>query len=487
MHQQQPSDQRRCFPALARLGWLLFALLTGCAAPSVVEPSLPDVPVVVAAPTPTATIAPTATATIAAAATPTRRVPTATATPTPTTALPATTPAPPTAIVAQPTPTLPTLDENGRAALFDQVWDLVANHYLYADWGGVDWVAAKERYRPAALAADTPAQFYDALAGMVDELRDHHSRFENPQETFKRQAQASGTDVYVGVGILTVPIAEGLLVTGVYPGSAAAEAGIQRRDIIVTVDGQPVDGSNATISGPDGSIVALEVFTPGGEQRVINVQRRAVVAQLVPEAYLLPDTRIGYLLLPTFWADDTIDRSTAAIERLLADNGRLDGLIVDLRGNGGGWRYVLEGLLANFASGEVGSFYNARGSTPLTITSGPLYDQLLDVPLVVLVDRDTESYAEVFAAALQASGRADVVGVNTAGNTETIFAYDLSDGSRLWVAQEGFKLPDGANLEGRGVLPDRSISVDWARFSERRDPHINKAIELILNQRAGAK
>lgn len=472
---------------LAPLSWLLIAWLAGCAPPDRVERAAPSAAAVVVAPSATAPTAPTAPP-IAASAPPTRRVPTAPATPTPTPAIDTATPAPPTALVAPPTPTLSTLDEAGRAALFDQVWDLVANHYMYADFGGVDWVAAKDEYRPAALAADTPAQFYDAIDAMVGELRDQHSRFENPQQAFRRQAQAAGTDVYVGVGVLTVPIPEGLLVTGVYPGSGAADAGIRRRDIIVTVDGQPVDGTNPALAGPEGSIVALEVFTPGGDQRVLEVQRRPVLARLTPEARTLPDTRIGYVWIESFWADDTVDQTSAAIERLLSDNnGRLDGLLVDLRGNGGGWRYVLEGLLANFAEGEVGSFYNARGSTPLTVTPGPLYEKLIDTPLVVLVDRDTESYAEVFAAALQSTGRADVVGVNTAGNTETIFAYDLSDGSRLWVAQEGFKLPDGANLEGRGVLPDRSISVDWARFSERRDPHINKAIELILNQRAGAK
>ena len=77
---------------------------------------------------------------------------------------------------------------------------------------------------------------------------------------------------------------------------------------------------------------------------------------------------------------------------------------------------------------------------------------------------------------------AQVVGVNTAGNTETIYAYDFDDGSHLCVAQEGFRLPDGANLEGRGVVPNRSIPVDWLQFSEVRDPHIVKGIELIRQQ-----
>ena len=105
---------------------------------------------------------------------------------------------------------------------------------------------------------------------------------------------------------------------------------------------------------------------------------------------------------------------------------------------------------------------------------------------MVLVDRDTKSYAEVFAAVLQAQGRAQVVGVNTAGNTETIYAYDFDDRSRLWVAQEGFRLPDGSSLEGRGVIPDRSLPVDWLQFSEIADPHIKTGIAL-LHARAGSR
>jgi C-terminal processing protease CtpA/Prc len=85
----------------------------------------------------------------------------------------------------------------------------------------------------------------------------------------------------------------------------------------------------------------------------------------------------------------------------------------------------------------------------------------------------------VLAAALQAVGRAQVVGTTTPGNTETIFGYDFADGSRLWLAQEGFRLPSGVNLEGRGVVPDAIVDVDWTTFSDSDDPQIVKALELL--------
>lgn len=469
-------------------------LPTGLAAADPTPPT--TVTVVAALPTPTATTTatPTTSPTATATATPTETAsPTATATPTETvtptataTDRPTSTPtSDPALLTPQPTPTLSSFDEIRRAELFDKVWGTVAAHYLYDDFGGVDWPALKDTYRPRALAASSTEEFYATLAAMIDELRDRHSRFENPQQAFVQQALATGRDAYVGVGVLTVPVEGGLLVTTIFRNSPAAEAQLQRRDIIVAVDGAPVNAENSGISGPADTEVQLDVRSPDGTARSVTLRRRAVLAQYVPEVYLLPDTRIGYVLIQSLWAQDMADNTEQALEALLTANGdQLDGLIIDLRSNGGGWRSVLEGLLSTFVAGEVGAWWSQQASYPLTVAAKPLYERLKPLPVVVLVDRETESYAEVFAAVLQAQGRAQVVGVNTAGNTETIFAYDLDDASRLWVAQEGFKLPDGSNLEGRGVLPDHPIDVDWTRFSELNDPHIVKAIELIGQERA---
>jgi carboxyl-terminal processing protease len=65
------------------------------------------------------------------------------------------------------------------------------------------------------------------------------------------------------------------------------------------------------------------------------------------------------------------------------------------------------------------------------------------------------------------------------GNTETIYAHALRDGSRLWLAQEGFRLRDGSNLEGRGVVPDVLLDVDWTRYSEDDDPQLLEALRLL--------
>lgn len=489
MSKQQPIDSADLPSSTLRLGgwfrWLmlLVLLVAGCTPPPQVVVSVPPATATI---TPAPTLIPTATPT--STATPTETPSATTTPPSPPPETPTATPTlDPARLTPVPTPTFVALDQRQRTELLDEVWQTVADHYLYADFGGNNWVEVKQRYLPRALAAASPDEFYATLSAMVQELRDQHSRFEDPQRAFTQQALANGTDAYVGVGMLTLEYDDGLLVTTVFPNSPAAEAGIQRRDLILAVDGQSIagDGEVPAIGGPLDTFVQLEVRSPGNPPRMVALQRRPVLAQYVPEVYLLPDTRIGYVLVQSFWAQDMAERVGADLRELLAANdGRLNGLIIDVRSNGGGWRSVLEGLLSHLTEGEVGAFYSQEKTYPLTITPSDLYPALKDLPLVVLVDRDTESYAEVFAAVLQVKRGARVIGVNTAGNTETIYAYDFDDGSRLWVAQEGFRLPDGANLENRGVLPDRSIAVDWMRFSEARDPQLVEALKLIEQQMA---
>jgi len=222
------------------------------------------------------------------------------------------------------------------------------------------------------------------------------------------------------------------------------------------------------------------VESPGRAPREVDIVRDTIGGEIVPTASRLSaDPGIGYLVIPDLWTNDMDTLVNDTLRDLLDGPTPLTGLIIDLRGNGGGFRTVLESILGEFVSGEVGTFFNQKEQHPFTIQKGPLFDRLKNVPVVVLVDKGSESYTEVLSAVLQAKGRAKVVGTPSAGNTETIYRYDFDDGSRLWLAEESFKLPDGTNLEGRGVIPDVTISEDWTTYTEENDPDILAALKLL--------
>jgi carboxyl-terminal processing protease len=390
-----------------------------------------------------------------------------------TTTLPITSPTlPPPEPTASP-PTATPVSE--REQLFEQVWSLINEHYLYSDFRGVDWAAVRAEYAPQiALAADNEAA-YAILSKMVRQLADQHSRFVPPTDAIAEDVRSSGREEQVGIGIVTVPLADAAFVQQVFPGSPAEQAGIQPRDRIVAVDGQFY--AHVPIEGVAGSQVRLTIVRPGTEASSDVVITRQVVEGRISPLVRRLDGDIAYLAINTLWVSDMGEQVAGALTQLELDK-PLRGIILDLRGNPGGWRDVLTTILSHFVEGEVGHFFNRREALPLTIDIGPGPD-LRGRPLVVLIDGGTASYAELLAGILQREAGAWVVGTPSAGNTETIYAYDLNGGARLWVAQEGFRLRDGQNIEGNGVQPDIMITLDWTRYSEASDPSILEGTRLI--------
>ena len=380
-------------------------------------------------------------------------------------------------------PTVTVLPSLDRQQIFEEVWNTVDQNYLYPDFHGADWNALKEQYEPIALNAQSSDEFYGAITDMVAALDDGHSSYLSPAEAKEEDDLESGNADYVGVGILVSPEDKSLRIIYVFPGSPAEKAGLTRRDRITAVDGQPfVDPSkeDSRVRGPEGSIVRLSIVSPEQAERVVPIVRGRVTGAVVPSgSRLAADPSIGYVIIPNLWTDDMDVRVEDELNNLLAGSPDLKGLVIDMRGNGGGFRFILESLLGDFVSGQVGTFFDQRTSYPLTIDAKPLASRLNQLPVVLLVDKGTESYAEVMTAAIQEKGRARVVGVPSAGNTETIYQHRWRDGSRLWCAQEGFKLLDGTNLEGRGVIPDVTVNVDWTAFKDSDDPQILKALELL--------
>lgn len=363
-----------------------------------------------------------------------------------------------------------------RRQVFEDVWSAVDEHYLYPDFHGLDWSAMHDEYVPRVEGADTREAFYAALTEMVTQLGDEHSRFVPPTLVPAEDASASGREMTVGIGVVTHARADGAFIQIVFPNSPAERAGIRTRDRIIAVDNRPYMTQDGDLEGAAGTRVRLTVVRPGERARDIVLERQEVQSQIAPYARRFPGD-IGYVSIPTLWARDMGEQVSGALTDLRAI-GPLRGIVIDVRANRGGWGEVLNDVLSHFVRGQQGTFFGRNSTRPLVIAP-PAGPDLRRVPLVVLIDNDTASYAELLAAVLQKEAGAIVVGARSAGNTETIYAHTFDDGSRLWLAQEGFRLRDGTSLEGIGVLPDVSIESDWTRYSEDDDPQLLEALRLL--------
>lgn len=391
-----------------------------------------------------------------------------------------------------PTPTPPApaqVDEattEEQLEVFREFWEAVRDNYVYEDFQGKDWEAIGDQYEGYIRQGLSNEAFHAAMFAMLNELGDEHSSYLSPEQVQEEEEQQSSGFNYVGIGALVanIPDTEYVVITSVFPGSAAEEAGLRAHDAILSVDGGPVRDENgdARTLGPEGTDVTIVMRRPGEPEREVTLTRKRIAGAALPIDYcLVPGTRIGYIFLPGF-DDETIDEQTReALEKMTAD-GPLDGLILDNRQNGGGSSTVAHPVLGFFTDGLQGYFVSRSQRDRFEI-DGEDINGSQTVPLVVMVDTGTASYGEIVSGVLRQSGRAQIVGQVTYGNVERLWGFDFSDGSRAWIASETFEPLGDTNgvWEDTGIVPDALVPTRWDLFTEANDPALAKAVELLQN------
>jgi carboxyl-terminal processing protease len=271
-----------------------------------------------------------------------------------------------------------------------------------------------------------------------------------------------------GVGLALVPAEENkVLVQQVDLGSPAARAGLNPGDQIVSIDKRaaasvPPEMLGALLEGPPGSSVELEVISPGLGLRTCTLRREAVLGPSV--TFELVDS-IGHIRVTSF-QESTLKEFDDAIARL-SESG-MKALILDLRGNGGGlFETAVEVARRFLPSGIIATKHQLDDRANIVVTLCEAKNPAaLTLPLVVLIDNDTASSAEVVAGALKDNRRATLIGEPTYGKGCTQYVLKLPDfkgglpagGMRLTVAK--VYSPKGLPYTGRGVLPDILVSRD---------------------------
>ena len=260
------------------------------------------------------------------------------------------------------------------------------------------------------------------------------------------------SNAYVGIGV-TIQVSEdegGMRIELVTPGSPAEEAGIEAGDIIISVEGQPtlelgMSGTRALVRGEEGTSVHLGMKR-GVRAFEVDVTRRSI--QTVVASCELLDDDIGYIKIANF-DERCAEETLACIDEMLEKGAKA--LLFDVRFNGGGYKNemvkVLDRLLPEgvlFRSVD----YTGKEETDYSDAA------CLELPMAVLVNEDSYSAAEFFAAALQEYEAATIVGTQTTGKGNFQSAFRLSDGSMLNLSIGKYYTPNGVSLSETGVTPD---------------------------------
>ena len=322
----------------------------------------------------------------------------------------------------------------------------------------------------------------DAAAyAMVDAMGDRWSYYIPAAEYQAHQEQMENAYVGIGITILIQEDGSGILVQQVTKGGPAEEAGILPQDLIVEIAGHSTQGMVTTdardlVRGEEGTTVDLKVLR--GDQELDFTVERRTIETVVAEGWMLDDTT-GYIHIYNF---DTrcAEESIAAIEMLL-DQGA-EQLIFDVRFNPGGYAHELVALLDYLLpEGELFRTVDYAGREDVDMSDA----DYLDIPMAVLVNGDSYSAAEFFAAALRDYDAAFVVGQKTFGKGYFQTTYRLMDGSALNISIGKYFTPKGVSLAGVGITPDIELNVDdemyWDIYAgtldPAEDPQIQAAIE----------
>ena len=329
------------------------------------------------------------------------------------------------------------------ANLYQQAWNIVDQNYV------------------DRKAVDYKQMSYKSIQAMLDVLHDKgHTRFLTPQDVQTENQQLSGTFTGVGIYLKQDPKTKDLIITSPIPGSPAEKAGFKHGDIIVAVNGKStagkdIAGISALIQGKAGTNVAITVRRPSTQQTLtINVVRAEISVPNVLMHYIAQDhiADIQIVQFASGVSNQLKDEITQA-QKLGATR-----IILDLRENPGGYLQEAIDTTSEFvASGNVLLEQDSSGHRKSYAVSGHTVNTTS--PIVVLVNADTASAAEIVSGSLQDNKRAVVMGEKTFGTGTVLEEYPLSDGSAILLGTSEWLTPNGHFIRDVGISPNIPVKL----------------------------
>jgi len=323
-----------------------------------------------------------------------------------------------------------------------------------------------------------------AIHGMMDSLGDPHTSYMSPEEYKLEEQVLSGE--YEGIGAYIDTTGEYVEIISPITGSPAEKAGLKAGDLIVGIDGEdmtgiPGDVVHSKVIGPAGSQVTLTIRREGVDKSFDVTITRAKISVPSVESKTLEDN-LAYIRINIF-GDDTARELRSQLSELLKANPR--GLVLDLRGNGGGYLDTAIEVVSEFVDKGVVVYEEYGDGTrhEYKVQSGGL---ATEIPLVVLVDEGTASASEITAGAIQDYGRGKIVGTTTygKGSVQNWMAL-INDQGAIRVTIARWLTPNGRQINEVGIQPDYVVEFTEQDLTDKKDVQLLKAIELLNEMIAG--
>jgi carboxyl-terminal processing protease len=344
---------------------------------------------------------------------------------------------------------------------FWQAWDLVNQSYV-------------------DQPVDQTALMRGAIKGMLESLGDEHTSYLDPEQYTEANVHLQGEE-YEGIGAWVDVTGDYLKIISPMPDSPAEKAGLKPGDKVVAIDGEDMTGKDGEyarqhVLGPKGSIVTLTILREGaGQPFDVKVERAAITVPTVAGKML--DNNIAYVQLFVF-GDSTAADLKKTLSGLMDQNPQ--GLILDLRNNGGGYLVTAIDVASQFI-GDGKIMYEQYGDgrrEEYDARSGGLATK---IPMVVLVNEGTASASEIVSGAIQDRGRGYLVGVKTYGKGSVQNYTELVNQQgavRVTIAR--WLTPDGRQINGVGLQPNFPVEITQEDVNADRDPQLQKAIDVLL-------
>lgn len=365
---------------------------------------------------------------------------------------------------------------------FNTLWEGIEENYLYFDFGDTDPVELGIITRRRIEAGLTDEEFELLLADVVSSFLENTLTYRVRADRI--EADLARTAMYEGIGAFVSYIEEPVphvVLLAVMPDSPAERAGLLAHESILGVDGIPISRDEGEkviqrVRGPSGTPVILDLRSPDGARREVEVIRRRLAANDQLSLRYFPNDGVGYFLFPVSAGDELADLVLQGIERL--EDESLNGLIVDLRVAHSSANWPIGEMLSLFGSGQMGAIYSREGPTPIAIEGRDILNSQ-SLPLAILIGPDTQGASEIFAEALQATGRAVLIGQPSPGSVVNFNHIMLPDGSDVFYALSSYQSPDGRDISLSGVHPNIQMDIGWDSVSANNDALIDRALEIL--------